>query len=169
MPVSGGDPLMRVIMVAISLRWCVAWLTTCWRSAPSATENRAREVGLGEAVHEGALLGLEGVPLRAQIGERREVRVAGEARQRAALPAREPDGVGAVDVREHPLYRGDAPVLAHVPRDGVAEIRRDLEEPPVRPTVIVVKTPGQLHFHLEPPIPGRRPCPPPGPSAPRRP
>jgi hypothetical protein len=35
MPVSGGDPLIMVSMVAISLRWCVAWFGTCCRSWPS--------------------------------------------------------------------------------------------------------------------------------------
>jgi hypothetical protein len=35
MPVSGGDPLISVIMVAASLRWWVAWFTTWCRSGPS--------------------------------------------------------------------------------------------------------------------------------------
>ena len=38
-PVSCGEPLIRVIIVAASLRWWVAWLTTCWSRAPSATVN----------------------------------------------------------------------------------------------------------------------------------
>ena len=35
MPVSGGEPLSIVTIVAISLRWCVAWLATCCMSWPS--------------------------------------------------------------------------------------------------------------------------------------
>ena len=38
------------------------------------------EVGLGEALHERALLDLERVPTRAQVAERREIRGAGNAR-----------------------------------------------------------------------------------------
>ena len=36
MPVSGGEPLISVIIVAISLRWWVAWFGTCWSSGQSA-------------------------------------------------------------------------------------------------------------------------------------
>src|SRR5439155_20156526 len=114
--------------------------------------DRAREVGLAEAVHEGALLGLERIPLRAQVDQRREVRVAGQPGRRPALPALEPHRIRPVDVREHPLHGRDTPVLAHVARDGVAEVRRDLEQPPVRPSVIVVESTDQLQCHLEPPL-----------------
>jgi len=39
MPVSGGEPLSIVSIVAISLRWWVAWLATCWSSTPSGALN----------------------------------------------------------------------------------------------------------------------------------
>src|SRR2546422_5078199 len=37
MPVSGGEPLIIVIIVAISLRWWVAWFGTCWSKGQSVS------------------------------------------------------------------------------------------------------------------------------------
>src|SRR6185369_3497269 len=82
--------------------------------------DRPREIGLSEAVDERALLGLEAVPAGSQVRHRAEIRVAGYPGRRDALPAREPDVVGAVDVGEHALERGEAPVLAQVAGGRVA-------------------------------------------------
>jgi hypothetical protein len=46
MPVSGGEVLISVIIVAASLRWWVAWLTTWCSKGPSATENGTPSVFL---------------------------------------------------------------------------------------------------------------------------
>src|SRR4029450_4375078 len=75
--------------------------------------------------------------------------VALHAPGRRALPAGEPDGVGSVEMGEHTLESGKAPVLAHVTgHQGVAQAGGQAEEPAVRPAMIGVELPDQIDAHV---------------------
>src|SRR2546430_9003580 len=90
-----------------------------------------------------------------------------ELRRRDALPAREPDPVGPVEMPEHPREGREAELSAHLARREVlAERRCYVEQPPVRPTVIVVQSPDHLEAHGVLLTPARRRRHPPGPSDP---
>src|SRR5258705_7257342 len=111
--------------------------------------HEAHEVALGEAVHEGPLLHLQEIPPRAQPAHRGEIGVALHTRGRRALPAGKPDAVGPVEMGEHALEGGQAPVLAHVmPHHGLAHGGRDAEEPSVPPPVIAPDLLDQLDAHV---------------------
>ena len=141
-----------VTMVAISLRWWVAWLTTCWSSCQSGwliglavrrlVVERPLEVRRAERRDEGLLLGFERVPALPEIGEAREVGVAVELGRRLALPALEPDPVGAVDVGEHALERREAELLADfLPGRVLAQRRHLVEVLAIAPPVIAPDAP----------------------------
>src|SRR5262245_47453115 len=131
--------------------------------------DRAPEVAGGEPSDEGLLFLLESVPALPHGGQGREL-VAGDRRWRLALPAREPDRVGAIEVGEHAYERRVAEVLAQISGYGLgAQTGRVVEQLPVRPPVIVVESPYHLdrthvaHDSLLTRAPP--PCRPPAPSA----
>src|SRR5262245_2086581 len=111
--------------------------------------DRAREIARGETLHEGPLLTFQDIPRRPEVTHAGEVGVARHAGGRSPRPAGEPDPIRAVEMGEHALDGGEAPVLAHVARgDAVTEIDGDAEQPPVRPAVIVEELPHQLDAHV---------------------
>src|SRR5262249_57309472 len=88
----------------------------------------AVEIGWRQSLDERLLLRLEPVPPRAQLGQRREVAIAHEVARRRALPARQPDEVGRIKVREHALQRRKAELLADLaPRRLLTERANGLE------------------------------------------
>src|SRR5262245_13864046 len=106
------------------------------------------EVRVLQALDEGPLLRLEGIPPVAQLGHRREVLVAEETRGRLALPAGQPYGVRRVEMGEHGLEGGKAPMLAQVAPGRLRPQRiGDVEETAVRPSVIVVVLADQRGAH----------------------
>src|SRR5574341_135151 len=127
------------------------------------------EVGRRERVDERPLLPLRHVPPRAELGQRRDL-APRQRRRRGPLPAREPDPVGAVEVGQHAPERRDAELLADLaPGRLLPETRRHVEEPPVRPPVILVEAAHEVESgrvtHRPPLSPAGRPCRLPGPSA----
>src|SRR5215468_4922127 len=117
----------------------------------------ARELRRAQRRHERALLSLELVPLRAEISQARKVSITVELGWRGAFPAREPDAVGAVDVGEHALEGGKAPVPAKIlPRRLLAERGGFREEGAVAPPVIVPDAADELELHGSSPIRGPR-------------
>src|SRR5207245_7830697 len=90
------------------------------------------------------------VPPTAQLAERREVESVGGAGVAAqfAFPLPEPEPIGAVHVGEHLAQRRGAELLADLtPRRLFAERGGHLEEPAVRPVVVVPQLADQLDRH----------------------
>jgi hypothetical protein len=111
--------------------------------------HRSREVRLREAIDEGSLLGLQEIPLGPEVAHGRKIGVARQAGGRRALPPRQPDRVGSIDMGEHPLDGGSAPLPPHLAGERrLAQVCRHVEESTIRPAMIVVEAADQLAPHV---------------------